>query len=360
MKAVRICLQQNTANYRKEETLENRMTYPLPPYSTVIGAIHAACDYKEYHEMQLSIQGKFGGIVKKVYTNNIFLNSLQNDRGIMVKMKNPDLMSNAFIKVAEAKKSQGSDFRLGKTIQVYDEKCLAEYRELKDLYDRITAFKKGAFAQFLDKTKCKKKKIEELKIQHKDNKIELDKLLQEEKIVKTREKYFKGKLKEYENEKYTKPISQFRTLTRAPKYYELLTDVELVIHIVADDNVLKDICENVYNIKSIGRSEDMVNVTECKMVDLVEPDDDIYSQNSAYLPMRAVEKGVFILHSDEEFGMKKNGTCYSLAKNYRIDENGMRRFTRKSVLYTSNYGVMEKADGVYIDKGTQNYIVSLV
>ena len=34
-KLLRIKLHQNKANYKKEETSENKMTYPLPPYSTV-------------------------------------------------------------------------------------------------------------------------------------------------------------------------------------------------------------------------------------------------------------------------------------------------------------------------------------
>lgn len=38
MKAIRLHIKQNSANYKKEETVQCRMTYPLPPYSTVIGA----------------------------------------------------------------------------------------------------------------------------------------------------------------------------------------------------------------------------------------------------------------------------------------------------------------------------------
>ena len=43
MKALRIVLTQSSANYKKEETVRNKMTYPLPPFSTIIGAIHSAC-----------------------------------------------------------------------------------------------------------------------------------------------------------------------------------------------------------------------------------------------------------------------------------------------------------------------------
>ena len=41
--AIRLVLYQSSANYRRPETFENKMTYPLPPFSTVIGAIHKAC-----------------------------------------------------------------------------------------------------------------------------------------------------------------------------------------------------------------------------------------------------------------------------------------------------------------------------
>ena len=58
-KVLRIKLRQNKANYRKEESVTNKMTYPLPPYSTIIGAIHNACRYDTYHPMDISIQGNF-------------------------------------------------------------------------------------------------------------------------------------------------------------------------------------------------------------------------------------------------------------------------------------------------------------
>lgn len=48
MKALRIILTQSSANYRKEEAIDNKMTYPLPPFSTVIGALHNACNYSTY------------------------------------------------------------------------------------------------------------------------------------------------------------------------------------------------------------------------------------------------------------------------------------------------------------------------
>ena len=46
-------------NYRKPSSFLVRESYPLPPYSSVIGMIHAACGFKKpYHPMKISIQGK--------------------------------------------------------------------------------------------------------------------------------------------------------------------------------------------------------------------------------------------------------------------------------------------------------------
>lgn len=72
MKALRVKLRQTSANYRREETMENKMTYPLPPISTVIGALHAACGYTEYNEMKVSIQGKFTSMHKEPYVDECF------------------------------------------------------------------------------------------------------------------------------------------------------------------------------------------------------------------------------------------------------------------------------------------------
>lgn len=110
MKAIRLHLKQNSANYKREETVNCRMTYPLPPYSTVIGAIHKACGYTDYHDMKVSIQGKYGSLKTRLFKDNCFLNSLQNDRNTLVKLRNPDMLSIAYDIVAVAQKAQGNDF----------------------------------------------------------------------------------------------------------------------------------------------------------------------------------------------------------------------------------------------------------
>lgn len=322
MKAIRIKLNQSSANYRKPETIDNKMTYPLPPLSTIIGAIHKACNYTEYKPMNVSIQGKYGGLRKKVYVDNCFLNSLQNDRGWLVKLQNENMLSaGGYEVVAKALKPQGNDFRKGITIQVINESALKEYRELCDMRDKINAGKKE-----------------------------------------------KSNLSEYEEADYKRAISKFRTLTKGPKTYEILSDVELVLHIIPEDNsLLGEILENAYNIKSIGRSEDFVNVIEAEIVDLQCPESGkIYiNKYSAYVDQSLANEYIYISGASSE-GIKKYGTRYLLDKNYIIDKKGKRVFNKKSVVYLSNYSLEEvdedmNAD-VYIDYINEDsyYIVNFL
>ena len=71
-RAIRIECFQNLVNYRKPSSFIIKETYPLPPYSTVIGMVHAACGFKEYHPMKVSIQGTNSGTVSELYTRYTF------------------------------------------------------------------------------------------------------------------------------------------------------------------------------------------------------------------------------------------------------------------------------------------------
>ncbi len=71
-KAIRVKLYQNLCNYKKPTSFQLKETYPLPPYSTVIGMVHFACDYKEYVPMDVSIQGKYFSKVNDLYTRYEF------------------------------------------------------------------------------------------------------------------------------------------------------------------------------------------------------------------------------------------------------------------------------------------------
>lgn len=73
MKAVKIRAWQQTASYRKPSSLRMKETFPLPPYSTVIGMIHAACGFKSYLPMKVSVQGGYGSIISDLYTKYEFV-----------------------------------------------------------------------------------------------------------------------------------------------------------------------------------------------------------------------------------------------------------------------------------------------
>src|SRR3712207_4702505 len=117
MKALRIKLRQNQASYTREETVNNRMTYPLPPFSTVIGALHNACGYTTYHPMDISIQGCYGAMQSEVYVNHALLNSTLDDRGVLIWLKNSDALSAGYVAVAEALNGTGNSFEKKITIR---------------------------------------------------------------------------------------------------------------------------------------------------------------------------------------------------------------------------------------------------
>lgn len=362
MKAVRIILTQVSANYRKEETSTNKMTYPLPPPSTVIGALHNACGYKEYHPMDVSIQGKYESMHREPYTDYCFLNSVMDDRGILVKMKNPYMLSNAFEKVASAKKSQGNSFKNNITIQVYNNELLKEYQNLKDLKSEIDKFKSTRIKRVSELIKKRKKSISEKKKKLDKTSLEYGRIVNREKQIKTLEKRIINGLKSYEEENYSKHISCYRSLTTSVKYYEILNNISLVIHIKSDEKTMQDIVNNGYKIKSIGRSEDFVNIKEIKLVDLIEEGEcDIESEYSAYLNIKDVydEK----IYSRENKSNFITGTKYYLPKNYNVDEAKKcnRVFEKVKVLYTSFYFVESIGNNVYLDSSDNNkYIVNFI
>lgn len=78
-KAVRLKFYQNMVNYKKPTSFQLKETYPLPPHSTVIGMVHSLCDYKEYKDMEVSIQGKYHSKVNDLYTRYEFKNGMKYD-----------------------------------------------------------------------------------------------------------------------------------------------------------------------------------------------------------------------------------------------------------------------------------------
>lgn len=72
MQAIKVIAKQTLASYKKPSSMQIKETYPLPPYSTVIGMIHTACGFEKYIDMDISIQGSYYSKVNELYTRYEF------------------------------------------------------------------------------------------------------------------------------------------------------------------------------------------------------------------------------------------------------------------------------------------------
>lgn len=79
MKSIRLKLKQNLVNYKLPTSFQLKETYPLPPYSTVIGMVHNTCNYTEYKPMKISVQGKYHSKVNELATRYEFKNGMTFD-----------------------------------------------------------------------------------------------------------------------------------------------------------------------------------------------------------------------------------------------------------------------------------------
>ena len=360
MEVLRLVISQSQANYKKEETVKNKMTYPLPPLSTVIGAIHAACKFKEYHPMDISIQGKYESMHREAYTDYCFLNNVMDDRGILIKLRNANMLSNAFDKVASAKKSQGNSFRQGITIDVHDEALLKEYRDLKDMRDKITKIKKERLGPFQAKIKSEKEALKEKKKMHEKTTLEYKAITTREKELTELSKKIKTNFTLYEDRKYNIPISRYASLTTSLAYYEVLNNINLIIHVKSDAETLRMIKDSIYNLQSLGRSEDFVEVKEAEMTTVTDNvEGEVSNINSAYISHELVTNED-VMANKERQGINASGTKYHLNKNYVL-EGKKRKFEKKKVVYLSNYSIDDESKGIFLDYSPdKTYIVNFI
>mgnify|MGYP001016676997 CR=1 FL=1 len=328
MEVLRIVLKQSSANYRKAGTVDNKMTYPLPIPATIIGALHNTCGYKDYHSMDISIQGNYEAISKDMYKNITVLNTV-SDRGTLVKMIAPSTISNAYIEVAEAVEDN-ANFITEKNIRVKNRELLEEFKNLKVLKEKLD--------------KENKIKTEEFKTRKKElyDKDELKK-------IRIEEKKYKEEFKKFEEESFLKPYSQFRSIVKKPMFYELLNDIFLILHIKSDEKTLKDIENNIFNLQSLGRSEDFVEVIECKIVELQEFDNEVKSAEglTAYLNYSNFQEEK-IFNLDVDGNIVKSGTKYYLDKSYQIID-GKREFKKVIALYSNYFSANKSSENVKLD-----------
>nr|DAU24160.1 MAG TPA: Cas system-associated protein [Caudoviricetes sp.] len=329
MKVLRIVLKQSSANYRKAGTIDNKTTYPLPIPATIIGALHNICGYTDYHSMHISIQGNYESISKDMYKNITVLNSI-SDRGTLVKMIAPNTISNAYIEVATATEDN-CNFITEKNIKVKNRELLEEFKNLKVLKEKLD--------------KENKIKTEEFKIRKKElsDKDELKK-------IRIEEKKYKEEFKKFEEENYSKPYSQFRTIVKKLMFCELLNGIFLILHIKSDEQTLKDIENNIFNLQSLGRSEDFVEVVECKIVELQEFDREVKSAEglSTYLNYNDFQEEK-IFNLDIDGNAVKSGTKYYLDKDYKIVDS-KREFKKVLALYSNYFSADKSSENVKLDE----------
>ncbi len=201
LEAVRIFARQQMPNYRKPASFCIKESYPLPPYSTVIGLAHALCGWQSYHPMQVSIQGRSAATVSDYATNYVF-GTIPLDRAWRA------------VDVGQGKQAG---------------------------------------------------------------------------------------------------------ITKLPRAYELLTDVELLLHLVPDDpadlaQILAAFDEPpVY--PSLGRYEDLLQIQEVDIVGLENAEDSVVTRYDAFVPMESI---------DPFFNKNIVGTVYRLGKVFEYD-NGKSR-----------------------------------
>jgi CRISPR-associated protein Cas5t len=223
-KAIKLKIYQDLVNYKTPTSFQLRESYPLPPFSTVIGMVHNACGFHSYVPMAVSIQGSY---YSKVNNYQIFY-----------------------------------------------------YFHPSNRYE-------PARHQFFVESGSLKRKI---------------------------------------------------GISRAPAYIELLTDVNLIIHVRLEDPALHDQVlqklKNPPDYISLGRREDLVVLEEVKTVDVMEKesDEDMVLRNNAYIPVQRIGEGEF------------PGTVYDLNVTYTIGKNGFRQWEKQRVIYASK-------DSAKIDAG---------
>ncbi|MGL4874667.1 MAG: CRISPR-associated protein Cas5, partial [Clostridium sp.] len=228
-----------------------------------------------------------------------------------------------------------------------------------DLNDKLDEYNKNELKPKLNEIKIKKKELGDKKKKNKEDKTLLEEIKEEELKLKKEEKELKEAFEKNKKENYTEPYSKFATLTTSLKYYEILNNIELVLHIRADEEVLKDIEENIYNLKSIGRSEDFVDVKEIKVIELAEEvEEAVTSEYSGYVDTELVKNEYIFPKMNQE----KNyaGTKYYLNKNYEIKDK-KRIFEKKKVLYISEYKAEEATENLFFDiDKDKTYIVNFL
>ena len=350
MEVLKLKIFQKNANYRIKDSVLNRMTSPLPSFSMVVGAIHNACNWTDYHEMQICIQGQFGSMSNDLKKANYLFNSKTNDRGTFIKISDDSFSPYSCHSICASTTSQGSNFEKGIKTRYYNkneyENYLNKITELKNCKNKITEITN---------------EIKKIKSERKDFDKNTDKYqesINEELLLKQ----MLAKMKDKKND-LEKKIAKYTSMNTAPYRCEVLNSVNLVLYIHASTNDLKTIYENIYNLTSIGRSEDFIDLIDCEIINLKEDIHKEYNNKkgyNSYIDYDLVKNNDISIEDNNEDSLI-NATVYRINKDYVIN-NGRRIFNKKKVVYASEYSIEENCKNVYIDDTEKDgvFIVNLL
>ena len=354
MKAIRLVLHQNFAHYKKEHSIKNRLTYPLPPASTIIGAIHSICKWKEYHDMNVSIQGTYDSIDDIIRTMNVYQDNTMNDRGILVKTCDKNIIYGKPIYVSTALKQGSRHIEQQDTILHHPE-LLEEYINLKSSKEEKNKEKKeveSKYKDILNNIKNQKKDLDK-------KSSEYTALVENENKIKTEKETTINSLKS-EIEDLDNKIGKYKTLVTTLQYYEILSDVNLIIHIKPEsEDDIATIMDNIYRLDHIGRTEDSVQIIEASIVELEKPKRETYSYKNyiAYIPLDMIEDESILTKLKSGVDM---GTIYYINKNYEVVDN-KRKFVKKPVLLLSEYSADSDSVNVWKDSyNNENILVAFI
>ena len=134
---------------------------------------------------------------------------------------------------------------------------------------------------------------------------------------------------------YESIFSNYQTLrkfkgdkvTAMPMNVHLLLNVNLLIHVKAEDEIIDKIYENIVNGEetfTLGRNEDLVRVDEIKFVENVISDSGYINKYNAFIPE-------YIYDEDEVHGIN-----YRLNTTYVI-ENNLRKWKKVNVKFVEKH-----------------------
>ncbi len=135
-----------------------------------------------------------------------------------------------------------------------------------------------------------------------------------------------------------------KKVTSMPRNVHQLLNVELVIHVQAEDDIIDKIYNNIINGNesfTLGRNEDLVRVDEIKFVNNVTKGSGFINKYNVFIPKNICE--------EEEI----QGINYRLNTTYVI-ENDLRRWNKVDVKFVEKHtnswldNVQKDEDGDYI------------